>query len=67
LLTIKFEIKSDIVKPVIDKRGLMDKFKAVKEVFEPEKFSEGKEVLNAMYENYKTATIASNNINKNEI
>ena len=57
---IKFEIKSDIVKPVIDKRGLMDKFKAVKEVFEPEKFSEGKEVLNAMYENYKTATKTAN-------
>jgi hypothetical protein len=57
---IKFEIKSDIVKPVIDKRGLMDKFRTVKDIIEPNKFSEGNNILNAMYENYKTATKTAN-------
>jgi len=57
---IKFEIKSDIVKQVIDKRGLMDKFRAVNEIAESDKFSEGSEVLNVMYKNYKTATKTAN-------
>ena len=44
--SIKFEINNDVVKPVIDKRGINEQI-----VFE--EFLEGKETLNIMYENYK--------------
>ena len=53
---IKFDIKTDIAKHVIDKRGLFEKHKAINELIEVNEFSEGKELLNKMYEMYKLAT-----------
>ena len=46
---IKFEIKSDIIKPVIDKRNIN-----IEEI-EQDRFVEGKKVLDTMFENYKLA------------
>jgi hypothetical protein len=47
---INFEIKHTAVKPVIDKRGFNEKT-----MVEIEEFAKGKEILNAMYENYNLA------------
>lgn len=56
---IKFDIKTNIAKPVIDKRGLEDRRKAMNEFIEVDEFSEGKEILSKMYENYQLATKSS--------
>lgn len=56
---IKFDIKNNIAKPVIDKRGLEDRRKAMTEFIELDEFSEGKEMLSKMYENYQLATKSS--------
>ena len=50
---INFEIKHTAVKPVIDKRGFNEK--TIGEFVEIEEFEKGKEILNAMYDNYNLA------------
>jgi superfamily II DNA or RNA helicase len=54
---INFEIKHTAVKPVIDKRGLNEKM--IGEFVEIEEFEKGKEILNAMYDNYNLARTTS--------
>jgi superfamily II DNA or RNA helicase len=56
---IKFEIRSNVAKPVIDKRGLEDRRKAIQDLVEVDDFSEGKEILTKMYELYQMATKTS--------
>jgi superfamily II DNA or RNA helicase len=52
---IHFEIKSNIVKPVIDKRNVEEKVIDEKDEIVKESKFEGKKVLESMYENYNLA------------
>ena len=51
---IKFEIKTNAIKPVIDKRGIIEKEKEEEE--DEDVFLEGKNVLDIMLNNYKLAS-----------
>jgi hypothetical protein len=52
---IKFEIKTNVIKPVVDKRGIIEKEEEEKEDDE-DVFLEGKNVLDIMFNNYKLAS-----------
>ena len=51
---IKFEIKTNAIKPVIDKRGVIEKENEKED--EEDVFLEGKNVLDTMFNNYKIAS-----------
>jgi hypothetical protein len=51
---IKFEIKTNAIKPVVDKRGILEKEEEEKE--DEDVFLEGKNVLDIMLNNYKLAS-----------
>jgi len=51
---IKFHIKTNVAKPVIDKRNILDKIISEEEEI-PEEMFEGRKVFENMYSNYKLA------------
>jgi hypothetical protein len=55
---IKFEIKTNAIKPVIDKRGIIEKEKEDddEDQVDEDVFLEGKNVLDTMFNNYKLAS-----------
>jgi hypothetical protein len=57
---IKFEIKTNVVKPVIDKRNIDEKIIEEKNVVIQEPLKEGKKVLENMFKNYNLALETTN-------